>query len=149
MFKTGKHGKVYNDDKKSKGSKSESPNSNDGSFMIGREHFPIGDDNPSCVRCGTKDLPCGCSLKDGNNFENAIDNLDPEPGETPEETYNRVEPIIEELHESGMIKGHASLYLSDLLNDLEEPNAEPGEFDDGAKIDNYKQTLSMFRKYQK
>ena len=42
-FKTGKHGKVYNDSKSTKGSGSDSPGNHDGSHMIGRENFPIGD----------------------------------------------------------------------------------------------------------
>ena len=36
-FKTGSHGKVYNDDKKSHGSKSNSPGSNDGSIQTQKE----------------------------------------------------------------------------------------------------------------
>ena len=38
-FKTGSHGKVYNDDKKSHGSKSNSPGSNDGSDDSVRDYF--------------------------------------------------------------------------------------------------------------
>ena len=36
-FHTGKHGKVYNDDKKSKGSKSDSPGNHDGSSSTYRD----------------------------------------------------------------------------------------------------------------
>ena len=49
-FHTGKHGKVYNDATKSKGHHGESPDVNDGSHMLSREHFPTGDDHGDGVK---------------------------------------------------------------------------------------------------
>jgi hypothetical protein len=74
-----------------------------------------------------------------------VDQLDTKGQETPEQTYNRVEPLIEKLQNNDDVPEMAKNYLSDLLNDLEEPNAEPDEYDDGAKFDNYAHTLSMVK----
>ena len=75
-----------------------------------------------------------------------IDQLETIGQENPEQTYNRVEPIIEKL--DGLLTddmSNASLYLNSLLNDLKEPNAEPNEYDDGAKFENYQNDIDFLR----
>lgn len=105
----------------------------------------------SCVRCGTKDLPCNCGIHDGNWFDNLLDELEPKKGETSKELYARIEPIVEKLQNVNEVQSNegASLYLSDFLNDLEEPNAAPGEYDDGAKTENYLFDLNRFKEEMK
>ena len=96
-FKTNKHGDVYKE-KSSKGHSGNSPGNNDGSNETTRSDGYttkiIG--GPELFTHSKKSHKMHQELK----LNHYLDELESKGQETPEQTYNRIEPIIDELNKT-------------------------------------------------